>query len=51
MVRDDEGLSEDKIPINRTRHHKDTRDDMMSTREPMMFKGGFITVENKTWKI
>ena len=48
MVRYDKGFSADKVPINRASLQKDTRDDIMDTIEPMRFKGGFITVENKT---
>ena len=43
MVRDDEVLSEDKIPINKARRQKETRNCIMDTREPMRFKGYFIT--------
>ena len=49
MVRDDEGFSEDEIPRKRARRQKDTRDDIMDTREPIRFKEDLITVENKTW--
>ena len=50
MVRDDEGLSENGIPRNKSRRKKETRIDIVDTREPMRFKRGFVTVENKTWK-
>ena len=50
MIRDDEGLSEDKIPINKSRRQKETRNDIMYTRESMRFKWVFITVDNRTWK-
>ena len=50
MVRDDEGFSEDEIPIKRACHHKDTRYAIMDTKEPMRFKGDLITIENKTRK-
>ena len=32
-------------------HHKDTGYDIIYTKEPIRFKGGFITVDNKAWKI
>ena len=50
MVRDDEGSSEDKIPFNRASQQKYTIYDIMDTREPRRFKGGLISMENKTWK-
>ena len=50
MVRYDEIFSEDEISSDKSRCQKYTRDDSMNTREPMRFKGGFVTLENNTWK-
>ena len=33
MVRDDEGLSEDEIPRNESRYQKESRNDIMYTKE------------------
>ena len=49
MVRDDEGLSEDKISRRRALLQKDTRDDIMNTIEPIIFKENFVTVETNIW--
>ena len=51
MIRDDEGLPDNKIPRKRARLQNDNRYDIVDTRQPMRFKWGLITVENNTWKI
>ena len=49
MVIDDEGFLDDEIRREEKSRQKDTRDDIMDTREPIRFKEDLITVENKTW--
>ena len=48
IVRYDEVFSENKITRNRSRCHRDIRDNIVDNRETMKFEGDFITVENKT---
>ena len=50
MVTNDEVFSEDESPRKGELHKKDAIDNIIGTREPMVFKEDFINMGNKTCK-